>query len=93
MSASPSIALDSSSVPGVAYFNETGAIAGDPAQVSGTQKAKHDDIIQLYATGLGSSAAGPVIATPIVFQGTITITVNDRNRNRAGSGRSANLPG
>lgn len=58
-----------------AVINATGALIGDPAFVSGSVKAKPGDIIQLYATGLGSSPAGNVIATPIVFQGTVTVTI------------------
>jgi uncharacterized protein (TIGR03437 family) len=64
-----------------ALFNGTFTIVGDPALIGGgvVAKAKAGDIIQLYATGLGSSPAGNIIGSPISFSGTVTATLGSTN--------------
>ena len=58
-----------------ALYNGTYTIVGDPALYGAAAKAKAGDIIQLYATGLGSSPAGNIIGSTIVFNGTVTATI------------------
>jgi uncharacterized protein (TIGR03437 family) len=62
-----------------ALFNGTYTIVGDPVLYGQAAKAKAGDIIQLYATGLGSSPAGNIIDSPIVFNGTVTATIGSAN--------------
>jgi uncharacterized protein (TIGR03437 family) len=45
------------------------SLMGDPAVVPGTHKAKPGDIIQLYAAGLGPSASGTALTSPIPITG------------------------
>ncbi|HEY1493274.1 MAG TPA: IPT/TIG domain-containing protein, partial [Candidatus Solibacter sp.] len=58
-----------------ALYNGTYTIVGDPALYSAALKAKPGDIIQLYATGLGSSPAGNIIQSPIGFSSPVTATL------------------
>jgi uncharacterized protein (TIGR03437 family) len=44
-------------------------IVGDPAVVPGTRKAKPDDIIQLYASGLAPSQSGSAVTSPVPITG------------------------
>jgi len=54
------------------------AIMGDPAVVPGSRKAKVGDIIQLYAAGLGPSAWGGPLASPVPITGIgVTIGTTD----------------
>jgi uncharacterized protein (TIGR03437 family) len=62
-----------------ALYNGTFTIVGDPALYGAAAKAKAGDIIQLYATGLGTSPAGNIISSPIVFNGTVTATIGTAN--------------
>jgi len=62
-----------------ALYNGTYTIVGDPALYSAAAKAKAGDIIQLYATGLGSSPAGNIISSPLPFGGTVTATIGTAN--------------
>ena len=50
-----------------ALYNGTYTIVGDPALYGSALKAKAGDIIQLYATGLGTSPAGNIIQSAIAF--------------------------
>jgi uncharacterized protein (TIGR03437 family) len=50
------------------------SLAGDPAIVPGTHKAKPGDIIQLYAAGLGPSDSGSVITAPVPITG-VSVTI------------------
>jgi uncharacterized protein (TIGR03437 family) len=45
------------------------SLMGDPAIVPGTHKARVGDIIQLYAAGLGPSASGSVLTSPVPITG------------------------
>ncbi len=62
-----------------ALYNGTYTIVGDPALYGAAAKARTGDIIQLYATGLGSSPAGNTIGSTIVFNGTVTATLGVAN--------------
>jgi uncharacterized protein (TIGR03437 family) len=62
-----------------ALYNGTYTIVGDPGLYSSAAKAKAGDIIQLYATGLGSSPAGNIISSPLSFSGTLTATIGTTN--------------
>jgi uncharacterized protein (TIGR03437 family) len=62
-----------------ALFNGTYTIVGDPALYGQAQKTKAGDIVQLYATGLGSSPAGNIISSPISFSSTVTATIGSAN--------------
>ena len=52
---------------------------GDPALYGQAQKPKAGDIVQLYATGLGTSPADNIISSPIAFSGTVTATIGSAN--------------
>jgi len=53
-------------------------IMGDPAVVLGTRKAKPDDIIQLYASGLAPSQSGNAVTSPVPITGVgVTIGTTD----------------
>ena len=62
-----------------ALYNGTVTLVGDPALYGAAAKAKAGDIIQLYATGLGTSPAGNIIGSTIVFNGTVTATLGTAN--------------
>jgi uncharacterized protein (TIGR03437 family) len=62
-----------------ALYNGTYTIVGDPVLYSAALKAKAGDIIQLYATGLGSSPAGNIIQSPIGFSSPVTATLGTTN--------------
>jgi len=62
-----------------AVYNGTVTLVGDPALYGAAAKAKAGDIIQLYATGLGSSPAGNLIGSAIVFNGTVSATLGTAN--------------
>uniref|UniRef100_Q02A09 Fibronectin, type III domain protein n=1 Tax=Solibacter usitatus (strain Ellin6076) TaxID=234267 RepID=Q02A09_SOLUE len=62
-----------------ALYNGTYTIVGDPALYGAALKAKTGDIIQLYATGLGSSPAGNIIQSPISFSSPVTATLGTTN--------------
>jgi uncharacterized protein (TIGR03437 family) len=62
-----------------ALYNGTFTIIGDPALYNAAAKAKAGDIIQLYATGLGTSPAGNIISSPLAFNGTVTCTIGTTN--------------
>jgi uncharacterized protein (TIGR03437 family) len=52
-----------------------GTIVGDPAVFPGVRKANGGDTIELYATGLGPSVGGVLIATPVPFTDPVTVTI------------------
>ncbi len=61
------------------------SIMGDPAVVPGTRKAKVGDIIQLYAAGLGPSASGGAVTSPVPITGVgVTIGTTDAQVQFAG---------
>ena len=62
-----------------ALYNGTFTIVGDPVLYSAALKAKAGDIIQLYATGLGSSPAGTIIQSAIGFSSPVTATLGSTN--------------
>jgi uncharacterized protein (TIGR03437 family) len=69
-----------------ALFNGTYTIVGDPALYNQAAKAKSGDIIQLYATGLGSSPAGNIISSPITFSSPVTVGVGSSTVNASFAG-------
>jgi uncharacterized protein (TIGR03437 family) len=62
-----------------ALYNGTYTIVGDPALYGAALKAKAGDIIQLYATGLGTSPAGNIIQSAISFVSPVTATLGTAN--------------
>ncbi len=58
-----------------ALYNGTYTIVGDPALYASSAKAKAGDIIQLYATALGSSPAGNIIQSVIPFGSPVSVTI------------------
>ena len=62
-----------------ALYNGTYTIVGDPALYGAALKAKAGDIIQLYATGLGTSPAGNIIQSAISFSSPVTATLGTAN--------------
>jgi uncharacterized protein (TIGR03437 family) len=62
-----------------ALFNGTYTIVGDPALYGSAQKVKAGGIIQLYATGLGSSPAGNLISSAITFSSPVTVSIGSAN--------------
>jgi uncharacterized protein (TIGR03437 family) len=62
-----------------ALYNGTYTIVGDPALYGAALKAKAGDIIQLYATGLGTSPAGNIIQSAITFSSPVTVTLGSTN--------------
>ncbi len=62
-----------------ALYNGTYTIVGDPALYSSAAKAKAGDIVQLYATGLGSSPAGNIIQSVLPFSSPVTVSIGSTN--------------
>jgi uncharacterized protein (TIGR03437 family) len=52
-----------------------GTIVGDPSVVPGVRKANMGDVIELYATGLGPSPGGVLIASPVTFSAPVTVII------------------
>ena len=52
-----------------------GTIVGDPSVVPGVRKANVGDVIELYATGLGPSPGGVLIASPVTFTAGVTVMI------------------
>ncbi|HEY1336801.1 MAG TPA: hypothetical protein VGF59_04795 [Bryobacteraceae bacterium] len=68
-----------------ARYNGTYTIVGDPALYGSAAKAKAGDIIQLYATGLGSSPSGNTIQNAIAFSQPVIVKIGSTTVNALGA--------